>query len=151
MMMTTASPAPNASARSSSRCKRGWSQMFREVYADPLAERTVVVIPGLSLDQETLAHIVGKRRTTKSASSAQLMLLRLPRTRVVFITSTPVDPVIIDYYLSLLSGIPSDHARRRLTLLSATIPALLADFEDPPGRGCCSASAMPSPIRPPRI
>jgi PGM1 C-terminal domain/Pre ATP-grasp domain len=92
--------------------------MFREVYADPLAERTVVVIPGLSLDQETLAHIVGASHYEERQLS-MLMLLRLPRTRVVFVTSTPVDPVIIDYYLSLLSGIPSDHARRRLTLLSA--------------------------------
>ncbi|MBN8214515.1 MAG: hypothetical protein J0M09_16455 [Xanthomonadales bacterium] len=92
--------------------------MFREVYADPLAERTVVVIPGLSLDQETLAHIVGVSHYEERQLS-MLMLLRLPRTRVVFVTSTPVDPVIIDYYLSLLSGIPSDHARRRLTLLSA--------------------------------
>lgn len=92
--------------------------MFREVYADPLAERTVVVIPGLSLDQETLAHIVGAPHYEERQLS-MLMLLRLPRTRVVFVTSTPVDPVIIDYYLSLLSGIPSDHARRRLTLLSA--------------------------------
>ena len=92
--------------------------MFREVYADPLAERTVVVIPGLSLDQETLAHIIGVSHYEERQLS-MLMLLRLPRTRVVFVTSTPVDPVIIDYYLSLLSGIPSDHARRRLTLLSA--------------------------------
>ena len=92
--------------------------MFREVYADPLAERTVVVIPGLSLDQETLAHIAGAPHYEERQLS-MLMLLRLPRTRVVFVTSTPVDPVIIDYYLSLLSGIPSGHARRRLTLLSA--------------------------------
>lgn len=92
--------------------------MFREVYADPLAERTVVVIPGLSLDQETLSHIVGASHYEERQLS-MLMLLRLPRTRVVYVTSTPIDPVVIDYYLSLLSGVPSGHARRRLTLLSA--------------------------------
>jgi len=92
--------------------------MFREVYADPLAERTVVVIPGLSVDQETLSHIPGAPHYEERQLS-MLMLLRLPHTRVVFVTSTPVDPVIIDYYLSLLSGVPSGHARRRLTLLSA--------------------------------
>ncbi|MCC7248916.1 MAG: hypothetical protein IT473_09865 [Lysobacter sp.] len=92
--------------------------MFREVYADPLAERTVVVIPGLSLDQETLSHIVGVSHYEERQLS-MLMLLRLPRTRVVYVTSTPIDPVVIDYYLSLLSGVPSGHARRRLTLLSA--------------------------------
>jgi len=92
--------------------------MFREVYADPLAERTVVVIPGLSLDQETLSHIVGVSHYEERQLS-MLMLLRLPRTRVVYVTSAPIDPVVIDYYLSLLSGVPSGHARRRLTLLSA--------------------------------
>lgn len=92
--------------------------MFRDVYADPLAERTVVVIPGLSLDQETLTHIAGAPHYEERQLS-MLMLLRLPRTHVVFVTSTPIDPVIIDYYLSLLSGVPSGHARRRLTLLSA--------------------------------
>ena len=92
--------------------------MFREVYADPLAERTVVVIPGLSVDQDTLARIAGAPHYEERQLS-MLLLLRLPRTRVVFVTSTPVDPVIIDYYLSLLSGVPSGHARRRLTLLSA--------------------------------
>lgn len=92
--------------------------MFREVYADPLAERTVVVIPGLSLDQDTLSHIVGVSHYEERQLS-MLMLLRLPRTRVVYVTSAPIDPVVIDYYLSLLSGVPSGHARRRLTLLSA--------------------------------
>jgi hypothetical protein len=37
----------------------------------------------------------------------------------VFVTSTPIDPVIIDYYLSLLPGIPHHQARRRLIMLSA--------------------------------
>jgi hypothetical protein len=47
-----------------------------------------------------------------------LMLLRMPETSVTFVTSEPVAPAIIDYYLHLLPGIPSHHSRRRLTLLS---------------------------------
>jgi hypothetical protein len=47
-----------------------------------------------------------------------LMLLRLPKTRLIYITSQPLDPLIIDYYLHLLPGIPTSHARNRLTLLS---------------------------------
>ena len=35
----------------------------------------------------------------------------------------PLDPIIIDYYLSLLRGVPGAHARRRLTLLSAYDPS----------------------------
>ena len=47
-----------------------------------------------------------------------LMLLRMPRTHLVFVTSQPVATPIIDYYLHLLPGVPFRHARRRLTLLS---------------------------------
>jgi hypothetical protein len=48
-----------------------------------------------------------------------LMLLKMPSTRMVFITSAPLDPSIVDYYLHLLPGIPHEHARARLTLLAA--------------------------------
>jgi hypothetical protein len=42
----------------------------------------------------------------------------MPRTRVIYITSAPVDNSIIDYYLTLLPGITGYHARNRLTLFS---------------------------------
>jgi hypothetical protein len=47
-----------------------------------------------------------------------LLLLRLPRTRVIYITSAPISETIVDYYLHLLPGVPSLHARERLTLLT---------------------------------
>jgi hypothetical protein len=47
-----------------------------------------------------------------------LLLLRLPRTRVVFVSGQPIPDAIVDYYLHHLTGIPRDHARRRLTMLS---------------------------------
>lgn len=46
------------------------------------------------------------------------MLLRMPRANVIFVSSMPIDPVIIDYYLHLLPGITGYHARERLTLIS---------------------------------
>jgi hypothetical protein len=46
------------------------------------------------------------------------MLLRMPRTRVIYVTSVPIDSIVIDYYLHLLPGITGYHARQRLTLLS---------------------------------
>jgi hypothetical protein len=46
------------------------------------------------------------------------MLLRMPRANVVYVSSTPIDPVIIDYYLHLLPGITGYHARERLSLIS---------------------------------
>lgn len=49
-----------------------------------------------------------------------LMLLKMPRTHVIYVTSTTVDPVIIDYYLHLLPGITGYHARQRLTMLNCS-------------------------------
>lgn len=91
--------------------------LFERVAHDRLAPRTVVVVPSLSLDPEVLARVSGARHYEERQLS-MLMLLRLPRTRVVFVTSTAIAPSVIDYYLNLLPGIPATHARRRLTLLT---------------------------------
>ncbi|HSC05694.1 MAG TPA: peptide ligase PGM1-related protein [Steroidobacteraceae bacterium] len=92
--------------------------LFRDVYCDPRAPRTVVIVPGLSMDQEVISRIEGLPHY-EERQLTMLMLLRLPNTRIVFVTSTPISPAIIDYYLNLLPGIPHQHARRRLVLLSA--------------------------------
>lgn len=92
--------------------------LFTRVFADPAAPRTVVVVPGLSMDQELLARIDGLQHY-EERQLTMLMLLRLPATRIVFVTSEPIDPVIVDYYLHLLPGVPHAHARRRLVMLSA--------------------------------
>ena len=55
-----------------------------------------------------------------------LMLLRLPRTELVYVTSQPIHPAIIDYYLHLLPGVPARHARRRLTMLDCADGSLSA-------------------------
>ena len=58
-----------------------------------------------------------------------LLLLRLPRTRLVFVSSLPVADSTIDYYLSLLAGMPHHHARARLHLVCChdATPQPLAD------------------------
>ena len=38
---------------------------------------------------------------------------------MVYVTSQPVHPLILEYYFQLLAGIPASHARSRLTLLCA--------------------------------
>lgn len=91
--------------------------LFRRVFPDRHAEQTVVVIPSLSLDREELGKLSGASHYEERLL-CMLMLLRLPRTRVVYVTSEPIAPAIVDYYLHLLPGIPVNHARRRLTLLS---------------------------------
>ena len=47
------------------------------------------------------------------------LLLRQPRLEMIYVTSMPVAPAIIEYYLALLAGVIPSHARRRLHLVSA--------------------------------
>src|SRR6516162_9964209 len=92
--------------------------LFDRVFADRLAPRTIVVVPGLSLDAELLARVEGFTHY-EERQLTMLMLLKMPTTRMVFLTSAPLDASIVDYYLQLLPGIPHEHARGRLTLLAA--------------------------------
>jgi hypothetical protein len=90
---------------------------FRDIFPDKLAPKTVVIIPSLTLDREILSKIDGINYYEERLLCL-LMLLKMPRTRVIYVTSTLVDPVIIDYYLHLLPGITGYHARQRLTMLN---------------------------------
>jgi hypothetical protein len=85
--------------------------------AGPAPPRTVVVMPSLSMEPEVLARISGVHHY-EERMLCMLLLLREPRTRVVYVTSRPIPESIVDYYLHLLQGIPAQHARARLTLLS---------------------------------
>lgn len=91
--------------------------LFGRVFTDPLAAQTVVVVPSLSLDPEELAKLRGVSHYEERLLCL-LMLLRRPRTHLVYLTSQPVATPIIDYYLHLLPGVPISQARGRLTLLS---------------------------------
>lgn len=92
--------------------------LFRDILADPSAPRTVVVVPALSLDPEQLARIAGTLHYEERHLS-MLLLLRMPNTRLVYVTSQPLHAPIVDYYLGMLQGIPPEHARKRLVLMSA--------------------------------
>ena len=79
---------------------------------------TSVVIPSLTLDQAELAKL-------EAASFYEerllflLIRLRNPQAHMVYVTSQPIHPLILEYYFQLLVGIPASHARARLTLLCA--------------------------------
>ncbi len=92
-------------------------QQFEHVFPDKLAPRTVIIIPSLTMDAEILSKISGVNHYEERLL-CMLMLLRMPRTHVIYVTSETIDPVIIDYYLHMLPGITGYHAQRRLTLLS---------------------------------
>ncbi len=97
--------------------QQGFSNQFTMYFPDNLAPKTIVVIPSLTLDQEVLAKINGALHYEERLLCL-LMLLRMPRSHVTYVSSMPIDPFIIDYYLHLLPGITGYHARERLTLLS---------------------------------
>lgn len=79
---------------------------------------TSVVVPSLTLDQSELRKLDGASFYEERLLFL-LIRLRNPRARVVFVTSQPVHPMILEYYFQLLVGIPASHARSRLTMLCA--------------------------------
>jgi len=97
--------------------QRRFTQSFSAIFNNPVVPRTVLVVPSLSLDQQVMAKIAGVHHYEERLLCL-LLLLRMPRTRVIYLTSTPIHDAIIDYYLHLLPGVPGQHARARLMLLS---------------------------------
>ncbi|HEX5215820.1 MAG TPA: peptide ligase PGM1-related protein [Vicinamibacterales bacterium] len=78
-------------------------------------DQTIVVVPSLTLD----AGIHGVRQQAlEERFLFLLLLLRQPRARLIYVTSQAVHPEVIDYYLDLLPGVFSGHARKRLFLIS---------------------------------
>jgi PGM1 C-terminal domain len=77
----------------------------------------ILVIPSVSLDQRELQKIPGFLHYEERLLFS-LIRLQNPRTRVIYVTSQPLPPIVIDYYLQLLPGIPFSHARDRLVLFS---------------------------------
>lgn len=91
-------------------------EVFRKLSTYPRIPQTVVVVPSLSLDPRELSKVKGVWHY-EERMLVNLMLLRQPRTKVIYVTSAQIDPAIIDYYLALLPGVPASHARKRLVLL----------------------------------
>ena len=95
------------------RLPRIWSELSR----DPAFEHTSVIVPSLSVNQEELAKVTGAAYYEERLLFA-LIRLRNPNARVIYVTSQPVHPDIIDYYLDFLDNVPRRHARERLHVLS---------------------------------
>ncbi len=84
--------------------------------ADDQGDADILVIPSFSVDQQELQKIDGFLHYEERLLFS-LIRLRNPRTRLIFVTSQPLPPIVIDYYLQLLPGIPFSHARDRLLLV----------------------------------
>jgi len=97
--------------------QEGFRKQFEIIFPDKLAARTVIIIPSFTLDVEILSKIKGIMYY-EERMLCLLMLLRMPLTKIIYVTSMPVAEIVVDYYLHLLPGITGHHARKRLTLLN---------------------------------
>lgn len=83
------------------------------------SEGTLVVVPSLSLPQDELRRITGVR-CYEERLLFLLLTLREPGVKVVYLSSMPVDPDIVDYYFGFLPD--PDGAAKRLHLISLDDP-----------------------------
>ncbi len=109
-------------------------EIWQALKADPEHAHTSVIVPSMSVNQEELAKVLGATHYEERLLFA-LIRLRNPNARLIYITSQPVHPDIVDYYLQLLDGVSLRHARQRLHMLSvhdASARALTAKILERP-------------------
>jgi pheganomycin biosynthesis PGM1-like protein len=82
-----------------------------------LDDESVVVVPSVSLERTT-ASTGTLTQAMEERALFQVLLLRQPRLRMVYVSSMPVSEAILEYYLGLLPGVIPSHARSRLTMVS---------------------------------
>ncbi|HXF97037.1 MAG TPA: peptide ligase PGM1-related protein [Gaiellaceae bacterium] len=80
-------------------------------------ERTVVVVHSISLEvPEQLVPVFPAYE--ERFLCLVLSLLRAPRSRVVYVTSQPIHPRVLDYYFSLVPELDTPQARSRFAVVS---------------------------------
>jgi hypothetical protein len=80
-------------------------------------ERTIVVVHSISLDvPDHLAPVLPAYE--ERFLCLVLVLLRQPATRVVYVTSQPILPRLVDYWLRLVPRVDAEDVRRRLEVVS---------------------------------
>ena len=97
----------------SSACPQVWAAMRLNEEGE-----SVVVVPSVTLDRVTEPAAARCSRRSRSDSCSCCCSCASPRLRMVYVTSMPVAPTIIEYYLALLPGIIPSHARARLSLVA---------------------------------
>src|SRR5687767_8978160 len=111
-MASTSDPAPGSQEETVlwEQLRSRMPQLYRTLSADTRIPQTVVVVPSLSLDVRELSKVAGFYHY-EERQLVNLMLLRQPRTKLIYVTSQPLDPVVVDYYLAMLPGVPRSHAK----------------------------------------
>lgn len=78
---------------------------------------SVVVVPSVTVDR-VVANESALNQAMEERFLFLLLLLRQPRLRMIYVTSMPINPLIVEYYLALLPGVIPSHARARLSLVA---------------------------------
>ena len=86
--------------------------LWRSIESLNQDEQTIVVVPSISLDKQEGSVI--SMQPYEERYLFLLLLLRQPRARLIYVTSEPILPNVIDYYLALMPGVIPSHARPRL-------------------------------------
>ena len=93
------------------------TQQWEDLDISDEDDRDILVIPSFSIDQRVGKKVAGFLHYEERLLFS-LIRLRNPQTRLVYITAQPLSPIIVDYYLQMLPGVPFSHARERLFLLT---------------------------------
>jgi hypothetical protein len=92
-----------------------WQQIGRSDLGGPVQDpNTVVIVPSISLDIDLP---VSKLQAFEERFLFMLFLLRQPAIRLIYLTSQPIQPEIVDYFLDTLPGAIITNARKRLFLV----------------------------------
>jgi PGM1 C-terminal domain len=113
------------------------------------ADESVIVIPSVTIDR-AVPYPGSLLQAYEERYLFLLLLLRQPRLRMTYVTSMPIAPGIVDYYLALLPGVIPSHAKARLTLVSVNDSSSLSLSEKLLARPrllARIASGIPNPRR----
>jgi len=82
--------------------------LWRSIQSFNQDEQTILVVPSMSIDMVATGSEI---QAYEERFLFLLLLLRQPRARLIYVTSQAILPSIIDYYLDLLPGVITSHAR----------------------------------------
>ncbi|CAK6699120.1 MULTISPECIES: peptide ligase PGM1-related protein [unclassified Synechococcus] len=132
--------------------RQGWGGHWGDHGDRADARFDQLVVPSLTMEEHQIQLVTGVHHY-EERQLFNLIRLRHPGVRVVYVTSTLLPELVVDAVLELLPGMPASHARRRLHLfdtndasprpLTAKLlerPALLARIREQlrPGRSFLS-------------
>lgn len=124
--------------RLQTRMPRIWSAMQSDVEVE-----SVVVVPSVPVSSASTPALL---QAYEERFLFLLLLLRQPLLRMTYVTSQPIDPRIIEYYLALLPGVIPSHALARLTQIAVgdgTLRSLTEKVLERPGIVARIARSIP--------